>query len=179
MYGQLVGRVGIRFVTAGAVCSSYVVSNCQNTIFVRIHTHARTHAHPSPNISRNWNFQCISCILQPLSGAKCGDNIENSKLCMHNSRRVSQLQVKPLQMFNISQISTKPTPLYSLQMICSDIRFKKNGGVLLTECIFSQSYTKFETQTRPKQGDVLLTEGARISERIRYNSSIISVGFRG
>ncbi len=91
MYGQLVGRVGIRFVTAGAVCSSYVVSNCQNTIFVRIHTHARTHAHPSPNISRNWNFQCISCILQPVSGAKCGDNIENSKLCMHNSRRVSQL----------------------------------------------------------------------------------------
>ncbi len=43
----------------------------------------------------------------------------------------------------------------------------KTGGVLQTECDFLQSYTKFETETRPKQGDALQTGGARITERIR------------
>ena len=43
----------------------------------------------------------------------------------------------------------------------------KTGGALQTECDFPSSYTKFETETRPKQGDALLIGGARISERIR------------
>ncbi len=46
--------------------------------------------------------------------------------------------------------------------------FRKNEHVLITECIFPLSYTKFETETRPKRGDVLISEGARFTERILY-----------
>ena len=55
---------------------------------------------------------------------------------------------------------------YAHALVMLDLR--KMGDELITECIFPYSYTKFETETRPKQGDALLTEGARISERIQY-----------
>ena len=42
---------------------------------------------------------------------------------------------------------------------------RKIGGALQTECDFPQSYTKFEIETGPKQGDGLQTRGARISVR--------------
>ena len=46
---------------------------------------------------------------------------------------------------------------------------QKIGVVLQTQCDFPLGYTKFGIETRPKQGDALQTEGARMSERIGYN----------
>ena len=57
--------------------------------------------------------------------------------------------------------------LSEIRACASNVRLKKDGHVLITGCISPLSYTKFETETRPKQGDALITEGARISERIR------------
>ncbi len=42
------------------------------------------------------------------------------------------------------------------------------GGVLITECVFPWSYTKFGSQTRPKQRDELIIEGALMTARLRY-----------
>ncbi len=42
------------------------------------------------------------------------------------------------------------------------------GCVLITECVFPLSYTKFGSQTRPKQGGALIIRGALMSARIRY-----------
>ena len=61
------------------------------TIFVCIHAHAQIHAHCSQNSSRTWNFLCEFCILQLVSSAKCGNNIDISKLCMQYSGHVSLL----------------------------------------------------------------------------------------
>ncbi len=33
------------------------------------------------------------------------------------------------------------------------------GGVLISECVFPYSYTKFGSQTRPKQGGALIIGG--------------------
>ena len=41
------------------------------------------------------------------------------------------------------------------------------AGVLITECVFPLSYIKFVSQTRPKQGAVLIIEGALMSAKIR------------
>ncbi len=63
-----------------------------------------------------------------------------------------------------------------MRACANNVRFGKNEVVLLIECIFPLSYTKFENETWPKQGDALLTEGARISERIRYFSGPFLLG---
>ena len=43
-------------------------------------------------------------------------------------------------------------------------------GVLLTECVFPYSYSKFESQTRSKQGCVLIIGGALMTARIWYSA---------
>ena len=54
-----------------------------------------------------------------------------------------------------------------IRACASNLDLRKMRGVLLTKCIFPWRYTKFESETRPKQGDALLTEGARMTARIR------------
>ena len=56
---------------------------------------------------------------------------------------------------------------YAHALVMLDLR--KIGGALLTGSIFPYRYTKFETETRPKQGDALLTGGVRISGSIQYH----------
>ena len=60
-----------------------------DTVFVCLHAHAQIDVHSSLNSSRTWKFLSYFCILQPAKSAKCGSNIEISKLCMHNSGHVS------------------------------------------------------------------------------------------
>ena len=57
----------------------------------------------------------------------------------------------------------------------SNDRLRKMGCVLLTECIFPQSYTKFEIETMAKQGDAPITEGAHISVRKPIDQSQPSI----
>ena len=45
----------------------------------------------------------------------------------------------------------------------------KIGGVLILDCVFPQSYTKFESQARIKQRDALIIEGALMTAILRYN----------
>ena len=40
--------------------------------------------------------------------------------------------------------------------------------VLITECVFPYSYTKFGSQTRPNQGGALIIGGALMTARLRY-----------
>ena len=103
----------------------------------------------------------------PPGGASCTVVSPTRRLCW-------TLEQQPSLPATLSQTHAPKPPepkatVFSVMRTCaSNVRFKKNEGVLLTECIFTLSYTKFETETRPKQGDALLTEGARISERIWY-----------
>ncbi len=61
------------------------------TVFLHIHAHARIRMHSSQNSSSTWSFLHDLYILQLVSGAKCGSNIDISKPCMLNSGHVSLL----------------------------------------------------------------------------------------
>ena len=55
-----------------------------------------------------------------------------------------------------------------IRTVLNDVRSKKNGDALQTECDFPYRYTRFEIERCPEEGDALQTEGARITARIQY-----------
>ena len=58
--------------------------------------------------------------------------------------------------------------ILSANSCASNVTFEKNEHVLITECIFPLTYTKFETERsrKKKKGGGVITEGARFSQRI-------------
>ena len=74
---------------------------------------------------------------------------------------------------SVNWLCLKDTYCTVFSVICtcaSNVRFKKNGGALLSECVFPQSYTRFENKRWPEEGDVSQTGGARITESILYGN---------